>query len=304
MKERLEMLITKSEEKALLAMDIIGGVCRQEIIRLASARRQGISGIREICLRREGRSSVLFKDERVALLSRLDFADMEGIMERLCDGALYAHRDSLSQGYITLRGGIRVGVGGHAKYEHKSFVGVSDIRSLVFRIPGHVCDFALELENIYRESELRGMLIYSPPGVGKTTALRSLALSLGTGRYPLRVAVIDERCEFDEKDYSSAEVDVLKGYNRRRGLEIATRTLSPEILMVDEIGADDAPELTAVVKCGIPLIATAHAKSYSEICSKPSLLPLLKIGAFSLFVGISENGGTYSLTVDKNELFA
>ena len=293
------MVTVKSKEKVLSALEVIGGAVSDEILRLAESRRAGLSGVREICLRASGRCSVIFGDERVALLSAVSSSGMEEITQRLCEGALYAHRDSISKGYVTLRGGIRVGVGGHAKYEYRSLVGVSDIRSLVFRIPGHTCEFGEELESIYRKAGRVGMLIYSPPGVGKTTALRRLALSLGSGKNPMRVAVVDERCEFDEEDYRSCEVDILKGYNRRRGLEIATRTLSPEILMIDEIGADDAPELISVVKCGIPLIATAHASNFEELLTKPSLQQLLETGAFSLFVGISKCEGRYFLTVDE-----
>ena len=292
-------MVTKSKNKALTAIDIIGGSISAEIIRLAESRREGLSRIREICLRAEGRSSVLFGDERVTLLSDFCESDMEGLLERMCDGAIYAYRDSISKGYITLSGGIRVGIGGHAKYEHRSLVGVSDIRSLIFRIPGHACEFGEELEKLYRREGFCGMLIYSVPGGGKTTALRSLALSLGTGKESVRVAVIDERCEFDESDYRSSEVDILKGYTRKRGLDIATRTLSPQVLIIDEIGADDAAELVSAVKCGIPLIATAHAASFEELMTKPSLSPLLEIGAFSLFVGIRRSEGKYLLTVDR-----
>ena len=124
-------MVTKSKNKALTAIDIIGGSISAEIIRLAESRREGLSRIREICLRAEGRSSVLFGDERVTLLSDFCESDMEGLLERMCDGAIYAYRDSISKGYITLSGGIRVGIGGHAKYEHRSLVGVSDIRSLI-----------------------------------------------------------------------------------------------------------------------------------------------------------------------------
>jgi stage III sporulation protein AA len=293
------MTVTKTKNKATRALELIGGSISEEIIRLSESRRQGLSGLREICLRAQGRSSLLFSDERVSLVSKVSIKDTERILERLCEGALYAYRDSIAKGYVTVEGGIRVGIGGYAKYEHRSIVGVSDIRSLIFRIPGQVCDFSEELVKIYRSASGRGILIYSAPGVGKTTALRALALALGSGRDALRVAVVDERCEFDEEDYRSAEVDILKGYTRKRGLEIATRTLSPEVLMIDEIGADDAAELVSVVRCGIPLVATAHASGFDELMAKPSLKPLFETGAFSVFVGIFREGGSYSLTVDK-----
>ncbi len=293
------MLSVRSEEKVRYAVLLIGGRAEEEIVRLAESRHSGLSGIREICLRAQGRSSVLIDTERLALCTKYTKEETESLVSRLCDGALYAHRDSIASGYLTLKGGIRVGVSGYAKYEYKSFVGVSDIRSLLFRIPGHACEFSEELYEIFSEGVGSGMLIYSPPGVGKTTALRSLAKSLGSGKSPYRVAVVDERCEFDEEDYIDAEVDILKGYKRKRGIEIATRTMSPEIIMIDEIGAEDAEGIGAVSRCGIPLIATAHAGSYGELLEKSSLYPLVGSGVFEVFVGISKAEGRYSLTVNK-----
>ena len=294
------MLTTKNEQRALYAISLIGGAVAEEITRVCRTRRSGVSGLREISLRAVGRSSVGFSEERVPLYTALGKDEVEQIAKRLCDGALYAHRDTIASGYITLKGGIRVGISGYAKYEYKSFVGVSDISSLLFRIPGHACDFSQELYSAFLQGVGSGMLIYSPPGAGKTTALRSLALSVGSGRGARRVAVIDERCEFDEEDYAGAEVDILKGYKRRRGIEIATRTMSPEILMIDEIGADDAEGIGAVSKCGIPLIATSHAASLEELRSKPSLSALLSSGVFDVFVGIRREGERYLLTVDRN----
>ncbi len=293
------MLLTKSEKRASLVISTIGGRIGEEIERIALSRRSGLSGIKEICIRAEGRSSVVIGEERIPLYSTVTKAETEKLMSRLCDGALYAYRDSIASGYLTLKGGVRVGISGYAKYEYKSFVGVSDIRSLLFRIPGHACEFAERLYEIFSEGVGSGMLIYSPPGVGKTTALRSLASSLGTGRSPYRVAVIDERCEFDEEDYADAEVDILKGYKRRRGIEIATRTMAPEIIMIDEIGADDAEGIAAVSKCGIPLIATAHAGSYEELLMRSALYTLIGSGVFDVFVGISYSDGEYRLTVNR-----
>ena len=294
------MIKEKSEERAERAVALIGGEVEDELRRLFASRVSGASGVREISLRAGGRCSVLIDGERIDLLSSLECKDMEEIMTALCEGALYAHRDTIAEGYLTLEGGIRVGVGGRARYEHRAFVGVTDIRTLVFRIPGHKCDFDRELEEIYRERPIRGMMIYSLPGVGKTTALRALSARLGSGKHPVRVAVVDERCEFDTGDYGGCEVDILRGYRRKRGIEIATRTMSAELIMIDEIGADDAEDLLRVVKCGIPLVATAHAGSYEELCRRAALSPLIDGGVFDLFVGISRERDGYVLTVDRS----
>ncbi len=291
------MLKTKNEEKIAKILALLPPRMAEEIGRLARARR---GNIREIRIRADARSTVLFGEESITLFSPVDKNMMGEIVERLLDGALYAHRDSIASGYVSIGGGVRVGICGHARYEGERLVGVGDIGSLLFRIPSGECAFSEELFAAYIENASRGLLIYSPPGVGKTTALRSLALSLGSGRNAKRVAVIDERCEFDESDYSGAEVDILKGYKRREGIEIATRTMSPEVIMIDEIGEGDAEPISRVLRCGIPVVATAHAGSIEELNSRVALAPLLSLGAFDLFVGISREGGEYRLKIDKS----
>ena len=291
------MLKTKKTETALGVLSYLPSTISEEIGRLLKVRREGIDGLQEIRLRAEGRCSIRYLGETVPLFASLNKSEAEALVNALCEGALYAHRDTLASGYVTMRGGVRVGICGYARYEGGRLVGVSEMRSLVFRIPGGSCEIAEELFAAFSEAR-RGMLIYSPPGVGKTTALRSLAESIGGGASPRRVCVVDERCEFSEEDYISCEVDILKGYSRRSGIEIATRTMSAEVIMIDEIGADDAESIRDVLRCGIPIVATAHAADYEEITKKPSLTALLSSGAFDVFAGISQGEGGYKLTVD------
>ncbi len=289
----------KRRSKIDYLLEILPTSLSGEICRLAEGRREGLDGIREIRVRREGACSMLIGDESLSLFYSPDDSATEELVKRVLGGALYAHRDSIASGYVSLSGGIRVGLCGRASYEGGRIIGVSDMRSLVFRIPSGRCDFGEELCDIYLGGVGAGMLIYSPPGVGKTTALRSLASSLGSYPHSLRVAVVDERCEFSEEDYTDCEVDILKGYKRREGIEIATRTMSPDLIMIDEIGADEAEAMVGALRCGIPFIATAHASSFEEVTVKPSLKPVFACGAFSVLVGISKARGTYSLDVHR-----
>ena len=292
------MLKIEKTETVLSVLSNLPTPVSEEILRLIGGRREGASGLREIRLRREGRCSIIYLGERIPLYSTVTPNETEALVNLICEGALYAHRDTLASGYVTMRGGVRVGICGYARYEGGRLIGVSEVRSLVFRIPGGDCEIAEELYAAFAEVR-RGMLIYSPPGVGKTTALRSLAASIGGGSSPRRVCVVDERCEFCEEDYISCEVDILKGYTRRAGIEIATRTMSAEVVMIDEIGADDAESIRDVLRCGIPLVATAHAGDYDEVKSKPGISALLSSGTFDVFAGISLSDSGYKLTVDR-----
>ncbi len=293
------MVKTKRRSAIERVMDILPQRIGEEIVRLASGRRGGASEIREIRIRRGGVCSLIIGGESIRLYRTIGREESDALMSRLIGDALYAHRDSIASGYLSLGDGVRVGVCGSAAYDGDRLVGVSDMRSLVFRIPSGRCEFSDELYSVFRQGIGSGMLIYSPPGVGKTTALRSLARSVGCGREALRVCVVDERCEFSEEDYSGCEVDILKGYKRREGIEIATRTLSSQLIMIDELGADDGDALLNVVRCGIPLIATAHASSLDELMIKPALKGFFDCSVFSVFVGISLCDGSYRLTVDR-----
>lgn len=270
-----------------------------EIKRLAYGRRGGLGSIREIAIRLFGACTLTLGREVIRLYARPDREEMDSLCDRLLGGALYAHRDSISEGYISLGDGIRVGVCGSAGYEDGRLVGVSDMQSLLFRIPTGECEFADELYGIFCQGIGQGMLIYSPPGVGKTTALRSLAASVGGGREPLRVLVVDERREFSIEDYRGCRVDILSGYRRPVGIEIATRTMSAELIMIDELSAEDGELLPSVVRCGIPIVATAHAGGLDEIMKRPALRPLIDLGVFSVFVGIYRSDGEYRLKVDR-----
>ena len=270
---------------------------RGEIERLAVGRAMSLSGIREIRLRRDGVGAMLY-GRGFLPLSRATAEELDGIVARLCDGCVFAHRDTISMGYISMDGGVRVGVVGTCRYEGEVLVGISDISSLVFRLPSGECEFGEELYDLYIKRRPRGLLIYSPPGVGKTTALRYLAARLGSGDDARCVAVVDERCEFLPEDYERARVDILRGYKKRLGIEIATRTLSAETVILDELGADDVGSILDVMRFGVPFIASAHAGCAEEILNKPALHPLLESGAVDMLVGIERGDAGYRLSCE------
>lgn len=264
----------------------------REIEQIGLSRKGFPHGLCEIRLRADARCSVLFSGESIPLVSRVSSEALEEILLKVGDLSLYSCRDTLAEGYLPMAGGVRVGVCGRARYDGGNLVGVSGIGSLVFRLPFAECEFAGSLCELFRGAR-SGLLIYAPPGGGKTTALRGMARILSSGAEAKRVAVIDERLEFYAEDYLGCEVDLLRGYRRARGVEIAARTLSPEIIIIDEIGRDEVRELSEVVRCGIPIIATAHAASIDELMSRQGVASLIRGGAFDLFAGIVKRDGEF-----------
>ena len=271
----------------------------REIRRMLSSRVGGLHSLGEIRLCIGRGSSVKSHGERLFLRIVVDDADMRTTVNKLCDGAVYAHRDTLADGFISIDGGVRVGVCGNARYESDRLVGVTDISSLVFRIPCAECNFTDKLYSAFLDAE-RGMLIYAPPGGGKTTALRALVSAISTGKESKTVAVVDERCEFFLNDCYDSGVHLLRGYKRGIGIEIALRTLSPDVIAVDEIGARaECEQMLDSLNSGVPIIATAHAKSLEELGKRGTLAPFFDRGIFDVFVGIFNTDGTLWPKIDK-----
>ena len=170
---------------------------------------------------------------------------------------------------------------------------MTDITSLNIRIPHRVRGAA---DGIYRLLERRGfadsLLVYSPPGVGKTTVLRELVEKLASGESAYNVAVVDSRCELAAGLDGTAAVDVLSSYPRGRGIETAVRTLSPDYVVCDEICTDeDLAALRHAVGSGVRIIASAHGRSYAELMTREGFERLQKKGVFSLFAGLLERHG-------------
>ena len=249
--------------------------------------------VEEIRLHSGRRATLTSFGKNVATPAVLNRSEMDSVLMRLCEGSVYAYRDTISEGYISLRGGIRVGVCGRAALSGGKICGVYDIDTLVIRIPHPSPPLGKEIIELMNESGFtNGVLIYSPPGVGKTTLLRSLAVMLSSGKEARRVSVIDTRGELA---YSLSAptlcVDLLSGYPKHVGLLLASRTLGPEVMICDEIGSRaEAEAICEAHNCGVPLIATAHASSVRELLGRAGMGLLHRAGTFGAYVGIKRSG--------------
>jgi len=264
---------------------------------LCEQRRGGVSSVSEVHLTVGDRSSFVSHGERVFIGVGVCREDMVSTMSKICEGALYAHRDTINRGYITLSDGIRVGISGLARYEGGSIVGVSEISSLVFRIPTAKSSLANELAEAYQETEY-GMIIFARAGGGKTTALRTLSGIIA--EKGSRVVVVDERCEFSTSECERQGVLLMRGYKREEGMEIALRTLAPDVIMVDEIGGDSEAEgMLCSLNSGVRLIATAHAKGLGELKRRPGISKLIGAGVFDTSFGIFHTDTGYSSKFER-----
>lgn len=271
---------------------------KRELVEITRTHRGFSDKLFELRLRAEGRSFLHFSGGSMPLYFRLGKKELEELLMRLCHGAIYAYRDTLSLGYISLGEGVRVGVAGHARYESGHLVGVNDVSSLVIRIPSGECAFAEEIYRKWYSCGGGGMLICSLPAGGKTTLLRSLCRHIGTGDAAMRVAVIDERCEFIRSQYENSSVELIRGYKRSEGIELAIRTMAPEVIAADEISTEEDKEATlAALGAGVSLIATAHAGSIDEAMHRGVLRLLFEENTFRSIVFVKREGNNFSYSM-------
>lgn len=223
---------------------------------------------------------------------------LEELLTRFCEGALYAHRESLCQGYVTLRDGCRVGVCGRATVEDGRVTGVCDVSSLCIRLPGALPASAVaaagEVASLLEaEQGCRSILICAPPGAGKTTLLRALALRLARPPHPRQTAVVDSRGELTPfLCRTGGTLDLLTGYPRRAGIEIALRTLGAEVILCDEIGSRaDAEAILDAQACGVPMVATAHGADPDVLRRRPALAMLFEADVFGACVVLHRQPG-------------
>ena len=253
---------------------------------------------------RAGRlASLTLEGKNLPLSVALDERELSDALLFFCRGSLYAHTETLSEGYLPIGCGCRVGVAGRAVFDGGRIASVRDVRSLSVRLARRVIGAERVAYEALAASEFRlGMLVYSKPGVGKTTLLRELARRVSVGRGARRVALIDSRGELDAGQLPrGALVDTLTDYPKAKGIELAVRTLSPELLFCDEIGSEeDARAILSVQYAGVPLIASAHGDSPAAFGAGTPIASLLSRGVFGLLVGIERTPtGEYRYRIDR-----
>ncbi len=255
--------------------------------------------IEEVRLRAFGMCEIIASGVSIPLSYRVSSEELSSILKRACDMAVFAHRDDICSGFVTASGGIRVGVAGRARYDKGVQVGVDDISSLVLRIPSFECDYADRVYAHWLSSGKSGMLICSRAGVGKTTLIRALASLIG-GPNGVRTVVVDERCEFERSLYQDCRVDILSGYKRHLGVDIALRTMSAEVIIVDEISSEkDMAALLPAVGAGVTVIATAHGDNIDGVLKRNYIKELVDSSVFRTYTVIERIGGSHRVKLGR-----
>ena len=204
----------------------------------------------------------------------LDQFQIEEIFHTLCGGAVHAHQTELAHGFLTTPSGCRVGVAGRYVDRDGQTV-LQQVQGLNLRIARAVPVQLPDELLVQLKKHFIGMLLVGEPDSGKTTLLRSIAQALAA--QDKTVCVIDERREicpgatvpYEQKTMA---VDEISGLPKAMAVQMALRTLSPQFILLDELGGtEEVRALEQGMFSGAAIIATLHASSWEEAFCRPQL---------------------------------
>ncbi|MGN0242489.1 MAG: stage III sporulation protein AA [Lachnospiraceae bacterium] len=239
------------------------------------------------------RSGVLCKDADNPYI--ITTADLEETIGYISNYSLYAYEDEIRQGFLTIRGGHRVGLAGKVIVENGRIKNVQYITFMNVRISHEVKNCAeMIVPYISDGDDVYHTLLISPPRCGKTTVLRDLIRLLSNGvngKRGMNVGVVDERSELAAcyhgipQNDMGMRTDILDCCPKDQGMMMLVRSMSPQVIAVDEIGSrEDVMAMEYVMNCGCRLLATVHGSSVDEVKQKPVLRKLIEEKIFQRYV--------------------
>ena len=214
--------------------------------------------------------------------------DLKEMLEYISGYSLYAFEEEIRQGFLTIVGGHRVGIAGKTILDGNKIKSLKYISYINLRLSHQIKGCASPiLPYIIKNRQICHTLIISPPRCGKTTLLRDLIRQVSNGnRYMpgVSVGVVDERSEIAgsyqgiPQNDLGIRTDVLDCCPKAEGMMMLIRSMSPEVVAVDELGDyEDIHAIESVIHCGCKLFATVHGSSIEDIKRKPLLQRLMHI---------------------------
>lgn len=223
-------------------------------------------------------------------------ADIQRVFRAVCENSVYAFSEDIRQGFITIRGGHRIGITGRAVTEGRSIENFREISSLNIRIAREVIGAANSIiEDVVTPKGIVNSLLVAPPMGGKTTVLRDLARQISD--MGIKTAIADERGELASlfrgapQNNVGVQTDVIENAPKAEAAIMLLRTMSPQLIVTDEVSTKaDAEALMQCFGMGVSVVASTHGETAEEVLNREFLKPLLGGMGFSQIIMLKKEG--------------
>lgn len=244
---------------------------------------------------------------------KVSIEDINYIFQKICENSIYAYQNQIANGFVTIKGGNRVGIVGTAVVQNGKVTNLNYVSGLNFRIAQEIIGCSNKImPNIIRGETIYNTLIIAMPGMGKTTLLRDIIRNLSNGFTDgntkikgQNISVIDERGEISATYRGGSQndlgirTDVLNDIPKAIGMKMAIRSMAPQIIAADEIGSvDDVNAIQYAICCGIKGIFTAHGNSVEDVKKNTELKSLIDNKIFEKFIIIKKEDGRRKIIVE------
>lgn len=215
-----------------------------------------IKQLEEIRLRNNQNIILKFNNEEKILEYKVLPNDVLETLQNICENSIYSYQKEICNGYITIKGGHRVGVTGSCVLENGRTININYISSLNFRIAKQILDCSNETMKYILDEKNQTVfstLIVSLPGAGKTTLIRDIIRKLSSRG--LTIGLVDERCEISAiykgvpQNDLGPRTDVLTNISKPLGIKMLIRSMAPEVIVADEIGSNEDMKAIKEVMC-------------------------------------------------------
>lgn len=226
------------------------------------------------------------------------------IFGSMCENSIYAVQEELRNGFITIKGGHRIGLTGQVVLEEKRIKNIKHLSGLNIRISRQIKGVADNLiSHLIFDNSIFHTLIISPPQCGKTTLIRDIARQISSGikRYNfngIKVGIVDERSEIAAcykgvpQNDVGIRTDVLDCCPKSKGMIMLLRSMSPQVIVTDELGsAEDKDAVIQVINAGIKLITSIHGSCIEEVSIRPEISEIFEKNFFERIIVLSNRNG-------------